>query len=176
MLLLFCAVWLGACGEVPQSQTPETPIKTPAVDRAARRLFDGAPPVIPHEPLGAACLECHNEVGMAVEELGFSPPSPHELTEGMSALSHCQQCHVFQQGTEPWVTNTFAGLPQDLRRGSRLYAGAPPTVPHGRLMRENCQACHTGAAAREEIRTTHPERVNCSQCHVEQVVRQAVVF
>jgi hypothetical protein len=33
-------------------------------------------------------------------------------------------------------------------------------------MRENCAACHTGPAAREEIRTTHPERIRCRQCHV----------
>jgi cytochrome c-type protein NapB len=145
-------------------------IKTPALERATRRLFDGAPPVIPHPPMGAACTSCHNREGMRVEGLGFSPPSPHELTAGMSALSRCQQCHVFQQTEEPWVGNTFVGLPQDLRQGSRLYEGAPPVMPHSKLMRENCQACHAGEAAREEIRTSHPERFRCMQCHVEQVV------
>ncbi len=44
---------------------------------------------------------------------------------------------------------------------------APPVIPHQLLMRENCAACHTGPAAREEIRCTHPERVRCAQCHVE---------
>jgi cytochrome c-type protein NapB len=33
-------------------------------------------------------------------------------------------------------------------------------------MRENCTACHDGPAAREEIRTPHPERVRCRQCHL----------
>ena len=34
------------------------------------------------------------------------------------------------------------------------------------IVRANCVACHSGPAAREEIRTTHPERVRCNQCHV----------
>lgn len=144
-------------------------VKTAALERAERRLFDGAPPIIPHEALGASCVSCHNERGMAVEDLGFSPPSPHELTGGMSAMARCEQCHVYQRSHEPWVETTFVGQPQDLRRGTRLYPGAPPTMPHAKLMRENCLACHSGAAAREEIRTTHPERQRCEQCHLQQI-------
>ena len=140
--------------------------KTPAVERAARRLFDGAPPTIPHAALGAACVSCHDAEGMAVEDLGFAPPSPHEATPGMSALSRCQQCHVFAGATEPLVANAFVGLEQDLRRGPRLNPLSPPVLPHPVLMRENCAACHDGPAAREEIRTSHPERVRCQQCHV----------
>lgn len=146
--------------------------KTAAVERAERRLFDGAPPTVPHERLGAACISCHNEEGMAVEGLGFSPPSPHEITAGMSSISRCEQCHVYTpRGAvpdRPWVGNTFAGLRQDLRQGRRQHPLAPPVVPHRIFMRENCRACHSGPAAREEIRTTHPERVRCQQCHVEQ--------
>lgn len=142
--------------------------KTAATVRAERRLFDGAPPVIPHQPFGAACVSCHNQEGKAVEGVGFAPPSPHELTAGMSAHSRCQQCHVFQVIDEPWVANTFSGLRQDLRRGRRLFDGAPPVIPHETLMRENCLACHSGPAAREEIRTSHPERPRCRQCHVAQ--------
>ncbi|MCB1057222.1 MAG: hypothetical protein KDD11_17105 [Acidobacteria bacterium] len=136
--------------------------------RAERRLFDGAPPVIPHQPFGAPCISCHNLEGKAVEGVGFAPPSPHELTGGMSALSRCQQCHVFQVTDQPWVDNTFVGLRQDLRQGTRLYDGAPPVIPHQLLMRDNCLACHAGPAAREEIRTSHPERIRCRQCHVAQ--------
>jgi len=180
-LLFFAAVWVAACGdEMAGSGVGGSgglaSIKTAAVERATRRLFDGAPPVIPHPPMGAPCVSCHNAEGMAVEGVGFSPPSPHELTAGMSALSRCQQCHVFQQTEESWVGNSFVGLAQDLRRGSRLYRGAPPVMPHGRLMRENCQACHSGEAAREEIRTSHPERLRCAQCHVEQVARSSAMF
>jgi hypothetical protein len=64
------------------------------------------------------------------------------------------------------VASDFQGLPQDLRSGGRLHNFAPPTIPHKMLMRENCLACHSGPAAREEIRTSHPERERCRQCHV----------
>jgi hypothetical protein len=33
-------------------------------------------------------------------------------------------------------------------------------------MRENCIACHDGPGAREEVRTNHPERWRCRQCHL----------
>ena len=62
--------------------------------------------------------------------------------------------------------NSFAGLPQDLRRGERAHEHAPPVMPHAVFMRENCAACHTGEAARAEIRCSHPERLQCVQCHV----------
>ncbi|MCG8461779.1 MAG: hypothetical protein MI919_36315, partial [Holophagales bacterium] len=150
--------------------------KTAAVVRAERRLFDGAPPVVPHGPLGADCVSCHHTEGVAVEGLGFSPPSPHEDTPGMGALAYCQQCHVDAGDVEPFVGNAFVGLRQDLRRGPRLNPLAPPVMPHGELMRENCQACHTGPAAREEIRTDHPERSFCVQCHVEPVTTDASPF
>lgn len=48
---------------------------------------------------------------------------------------------------------------------------APPTIPHKTFMRENCTACYSGAAAREEIRTPHPERSRCRQCHVPTLTR-----
>ncbi len=174
---LLLAVLCGGCSSSePRDSTgvavPDRPgaTKTAALERAERRLFDGAPPTIPHEPLGAACISCHNEEGLAVEGLGFSPPSPHLATAGMSAISRCEQCHVFSSGNPgPWRESSFSGLRQDLRKGQRLHALAPPVVPHAVFMRENCQACHSGPAAREEIRTTHPERVRCQQCHVEQV-------
>ena len=147
-------------------------MKSSALVRAERRLFDGAPPVIPHEPLGASCIGCHNERGMAVQGLGIAPPSPHGNTPGMSAESRCEQCHVFSlPGTgnddtdDVFVVNFFQGLAQDLRRGTRLYEDAPPTIPHHLWMRDNCAACHTGPATREDIRTDHPERVHCQQCH-----------
>ena len=144
--------------------------KTTAVDRAERRLYDGAPPVIPHENQGMACQTCHNQEGMAVDGLGFAPPSPHEQTDGLSAIGWCRQCHVFSSDAETFVNNAFVGLRQDLRRGQRLNDLAPPVIPHKVFMRENCQACHAGPAAREEIRTDHPERLQCRQCHAEQLV------
>ncbi len=149
-------------------EVPGTPgaMKSEGKVRAARRAYDGAPPVIPHEAFGIACTACHDEQGMDVPGTGFAPPSPHALTEGMSAMSRCTQCHV-QSGTAALlVANEFVALRQDLRSGGRLHGRAPPTIPHKTLMRENCAACHTGPAAREEIRTSHPERTRCVQCHV----------
>ncbi len=143
--------------------------KSSATVRAQRRLFDGAPPTVPHPPLGGSCTQCHNARGMDVPGLGFAPPSPHEDTPGMSALSRCNQCHVHVLDTAEFVANGFAGVRQDLRKGERLYDGAPPVMPHSRSMRENCAACHDGPAAREEVRCTHPERTRCDQCHVPSV-------
>ncbi len=174
-----------ACSPPPASEINGEG-KTVASVRAERRAFDGAPPTIPHTSFGMACVSCHNLEGVAVEGVGYAPPSPHDKTLGMSAVSRCQQCHVFA-GTDqvstgnkvanhtvasntvasrPFVGNTFAGLRQDLRPGRRLHPHAPPTMPHKTLMRENCTACHAGPAAREEIRTSHPERPRCTQCHV----------
>ena len=76
------------------------------------------------------------------------------------------QCHVFKRTDEVFRDSEFVGLAQDLRRGQQLHEFAPPVIPHQLLLRENCQACHTGPAAREEIRCSHPERPRCVQCHV----------
>ncbi len=141
-------------------------VKTAAVERAERRAYDGAPPVVAHKDFGITCGECHDSEGMAVEDVGFAPASPHQATAGMSAISRCTQCHVFSLTEDLFAENSFAGLRQDLRSGARLNALAPPTIPHKSFMRENCTACHSGPAAREEIRTSHPERTRCRQCHV----------
>lgn len=172
---LFVALALTACGASPRGvAVPDHPgaDKSFARARAERRLYDGAPPTIPHRVMGAACSSCHNSLGMAVAGLGFAPPSPHEETRGLSALSRCEQCHVYQSAAPDFRPNTFAGLRQDLRHGRRLNDFAPPVVPHKGFMRENCLACHGGPAAREEIRTSHPERLRCQQCHVEQVTAE----
>lgn len=135
--------------------------------RAARRAYDGAPPRIPHDAQSADCVTCHTSTGVAVDGLGFAPPSPHELTSGLGSISRCRQCHVPISTEEVWVENGFVGRPQSLTHGERLHPFAPPVMPHAAFMRENCLACHSGPAAREAIRTSHPERGACKQCHVE---------
>jgi len=140
--------------------------KSSAAVRAERRLYDGAPPVAPHRDFGMTCTECHNERGIEVPEVGYAPPSPHEITAGMSSMSRCRQCHVFRLTDSVFVASDFVGLRQDLRAGGRLHPLAPPTMPHKAFMRENCLACHSGLAAREEIRTPHPQRTRCRQCHL----------
>lgn len=133
--------------------------------RANRRAYDGAPPVIPHPALGGTCVNCHAAVERIVPGVGIAPPNPHLRTLGMSDGSRCQQCHVFQTTDAEFTKNAFLGLPQNLRDGSRLYAHAPPVLPHALFMREDCASCHIGTTARPEIRCSHPERSNCLQCH-----------
>lgn len=88
-------------------------------------------------------------------------------------MARCRQCHVFVTDDGLSVASEFVGLEQDMRAGARATPGAPPTIPHRILLRENCVACHAGPGAREEVRTTHPERWRCRQCHVP-VTDQAV--
>jgi nitrate reductase cytochrome c-type subunit len=156
-----------ACGDrwvdVPDA---DGAVKSGAAVRAERRAYDGAPPVIPHASFGADCSACHDTQGIAVEGVGFAPASPHEGTNTAGNTLRCRQCHVFHTTDDVFVESQFIALRQDLRAGDRLNPIAPPTIPHRTLMRENCVACHSGAAAREDIRTSHPERTRCRQCHV----------
>lgn len=137
-----------------------------AATREDRRLFDGAPPVIPHADFGPRCTACHTERGMEVPDVGYAVPMPHDRTLGMSPKSRCTQCHAFKTSDDVFVATVFEPLRQAHRRRERLNALAPPTIPHPLLMRESCLACHDGPAAREEIRCSHPERTRCTQCHV----------
>jgi len=180
MLLALVAV-MGAVGcadgDPDVVSVPDRPgaLKVAADVRALRRAYDGAPAVIPHRPFGAACVSCHTAAGMAVENVGFAPPAPHAATSGMQAAARCVQCHVYRQTEAVWRSNTFVGLQQDLRHGDRLNFAAPPVIPHAVFMRETCIACHSGPAAREEIRTSHPERGRCRQCHLERQTSRAFV-
>jgi cytochrome c-type protein NapB len=139
---------------------------TPSLVRAERRLYDGAPPVIPHRPINIDCTECHTTTGKEAPPLGFAPANPHAETSGISGTRYCQQCHVFRRQDELFRENDFAGLAQRFEPADRLYAGAPPVIPHRVFMRENCAACHSGPVARPEILCRHIERTNCRQCHV----------
>ncbi len=174
-LALGATLATGGCGNSEWAEVPgiEGAQKTVADVRAERRLYDGAPPVIPHDPQGAACSSCHNDRGVAAEGLGFAPPSPHLGTSTAGFTERCRQCHVHGTTQETFVANWFVGLPQNMRMGGRLNPISPPTIPHRILMRQNCLACHTGPAVREEIATVHPERTRCRQCHVEESNRGA---
>jgi cytochrome c-type protein NapB len=167
---------VAACGappSVPRAEAQTPPAKSAAEVRAERRAYDGAPPVIPHPNLGAACTSCHHERGVEVQGLGFAPRMPHANTDGLSDVARCVQCHVFQTGKGEFRPSGFVGLRQDLRKGARASPGAPPVIPHLVQLREQCVSCHDGPAAREAIRTPHPERARCRQCHLEQVVEDS---
>lgn len=134
--------------------------------RAARRAYDGAPPVIPHPPLSGTCTTCHAATAAEVPGIGLAPANPHLKTPGLCDKSRCRQCHVFATTGDLLQASAFIGLTSAGRKGDRLHPLAPPTMPHRLFMHEDCLSCHSGAAARSEIRCTHPDRVRCLQCHV----------
>ena len=132
--------------------------------RASRRAYNGAPPVIPHaveNTSDAACYACH---GQGVKIAGFKASvMSHQF------LGNCTQCHAPPapkpfQDIDSKVDTSFVGLPAP-REGQRAYQGAPPTIPHSRWMRENCNACHGGPHGWAGMESTHPWRTNCTQCH-----------
>lgn len=149
----------------PKSRESASVPLTSTEDRSERRAFDGSPPVIPHQSLGAKCEVCHTEKGSAVPGMAFAPANPHG---NVGSLQNCRQCHLFQQADDLFAETEFQPLPVKMEAGSRLFPGAPPTIPHSLQMRNNCLACHAGPTARPEIRCSHPERTNCVQCHVVQ--------
>jgi hypothetical protein len=153
------------CGERPTAEVAPASLAA----RAERRAFPGAPPVIPHPPLSGACSSCHTaEGGRVVPAVGIAPANPHTQTPGLSDQARCKQCHVFRQTDAVFAQSEFAAETPAGRSGERAYSGAPPTIPHPHFMREDCRACHDGAAARPEIFCRHGQRVRCLQCHVHQ--------
>lgn len=129
--------------------------------RAANRAFEGAPPTIPHpvdEADGLICDGCHTDGSAGVV---YDPMMSH------SYRVSCTQCHVpganEQFGEPPEMHNGFQGR----RRWEPVATagpGGPPPIPHTTLMRTNCLSCH-GELGRAGLRTPHPERVSCTQCH-----------
>lgn len=150
---------------VPLGQpSPHVVVPTRA-ERRERRAFEGAPPFIPH-PLDPEvertqdCRPCHQYGGYAPGLRTFAPRSPHP------EQSNCLQCHVRPVTSGVYVESewSYVAWPAYGTRGA--LQGAPPPIPHALQMREHCLACHGGTAAAPDIRTSHPERFNCRQCHV----------
>ncbi|MAT16019.1 MAG: diheme cytochrome c precursor [Planctomyces sp.] len=130
--------------------------------REKNRAFNGAPPTIPHpvtELPANSCMVCHGE-GAKTESLRISQISHPYLT-------NCLQCHVQQHpewiAPEKFRENLFVGLAAPTA-GPRAFELAPPQIPHSVWMRDNCSSCH-GLTGLQGIRTTHPWRKNCMQCH-----------
>ncbi len=140
------------------------------MDRQKRRAYDGAPPKIPHattetyaKPLGSECTTCHTNGGYVKDYQAFAPVTPHPN------WSNCRQCHVPMQTSDLFHFNKFEGISQNELKPKGLTAflpGGPPPIPHAVGFRGSCLSCHAGAAAIARIRTTHPDRINCRQCHV----------
>jgi cytochrome c-type protein NapB len=130
----------------------------------SRRAYPGAPPIIPH-PLadatsfgGRTCLACHADGGWVPTLDAYAPVTPHP------ELASCVQCHVPAASASLFRGTTFVRAARPALGGAAL-PGSPPPIPHDLQLRDNCLACHAGPSAVREIRTTHPERINCRQCH-----------
>ncbi len=143
------SAWMG--------QDPQAKLASLA-QRAERRAFNGAPPIIPHsiDQLSVSnCLACHDQGLRIAENVAHMPPH--------RAFTNCTQCHVEQSEGSPLSPNSFQGLPAP-QAGQRAWMGAPPTIPHSLAMRSNCLSCH-GRTGPPGMRTSHPERTSCLQCH-----------
>jgi nitrate reductase (cytochrome), electron transfer subunit len=129
----------------------------------ARRAYPGAPPIIPHtvddhQAPDRACLACHAGGGWVPRFSAYAPVTPHP------EQTSCRQCHVPEETRRASQATAGQTVAPPALRGAAM-PGSPPPIPHGLEMRETCLACHAGPAAVDEIRTSHPERVSCRQCH-----------
>ncbi|CAM1366959.1 Periplasmic nitrate reductase, electron transfer subunit [Tenacibaculum litoreum] len=131
------------------------------------RAFHGAPPSIPHEVSSGErsmgennCLKCHENGGYVEKFKAYTPVTPHP------EKINCRQCHVPQKTQSLFKETNFKRGTIPVVGTNNALAGSPPVIPHQLQLRENCLACHAGPSAPKEIRVTHPERVNCRQCHV----------
>lgn len=130
------------------------------------RAYPGAPPTIPHEIKednligGNNCLKCHENGGFVQNLNAYTPVTPHPK------MVNCRQCHVLEKTSKDFKSNFFYKENPPIIGHNNELVSSPPVIPHQLQMRENCLSCHAGPSALKEIRVSHPERVNCRQCHV----------
>jgi cytochrome c-type protein NapB len=170
------ASWQNTLAKLPPAPASRDPL--PPLDederaaavahRKSRRLYDGAPPTVPHaisQDNSASCLSCHGAANTLIAGK-LAPKMSHQ------SLTNCTQCHVPQRGLSPEVLNPGLGLVSanafagfvSAGHGSRAYPAAPPTIPHSTWMRTDCMSCHRPGRV-SAIRTSHPDRQSCTQCH-----------
>ena len=154
----------------------------------ALRAFPGAPPRIPHgltpdEFQTGGCNTCHERGGYSQRFGAYVPITPHpemgaclqcHVGDGeLMAIAlpttdpsaRCRQCHNpgagrWTEASVDWQTMPWPEVARDAPEGQ------PPPIPHTLDFRGNCLACHAGPAGVQEIRTAHPERASCRQCHL----------
>lgn len=133
-------------------------------DYYALRAYYGAPPAVPHavEPefdRNQRCNVCHLKGGFVEKFNAYAPLTPHP------EYANCLQCHAQSSAEGQFVEIDWRSpAPPVLSRPA--LPGNPPPVPHPLFLRGSCLSCHAGPAAVAEVRTGHPERLNCLQCHV----------
>ncbi len=154
----------------------------------ALRAYAGAPPRIPHgltpsEFQTGGCNTCHERGGYSQRFGAYVPVTPHpemgaclQCHVGDAKLmaialpstdpsDRCRQCHA--PGAMRWAESglDWKGLaPPRVTRSAQT--GAPPPIPHDLHLRGNCLACHSAPGGVVGLRTAHPERANCRQCHL----------
>jgi nitrate reductase (cytochrome), electron transfer subunit len=153
------------------------------------RAYPGAPPRIPHalspdEFRTGVCASCHERGGYSLRFAAYVPVTPHP------DLGMCLQCHVGDDGVMglasaaadpnsrcPLCHGPSGGRPRPEASATwpttvwpmpvpRIPGRLPPPIPHDLQLRGNCVACHAGPSAVADLRTSHPERADCRQCHV----------
>jgi len=161
---------VGAFEELLPSRTETPPPQSSAermavlAKRAENRAYDGAPPTIPHAVRADSafeCLACHERGAVIVGKR--APAMSHERRD------NCTQCHAPASGLTvpslpPLSANSFEGA-SAASSGARAWSGAPPVIPHSTKMRSVCGSCH-GVSGALGMRSTHPWRESCTQCHV----------
>jgi cytochrome c-type protein NapB len=167
LLLLGGAAWMqvqALAGDAVEDESRDDQMASARARRAARRAFYTAPPVIPHAVDARAtdreCLACHEQP--VLREGKLTPATPHPK------MSNCQQCHVqgLYEGAEAFpVASSWRGL-EAPKPEARTQPLAPPTIPHRIFLREDCLTCHHPQGPEPALRTSHPDRSNCRQCHV----------
>ena len=151
---LVASLHLAACDTGAPGTRPEV------LHLQSNRAYDGAPPTIPHEvaALGRQdCLACHLD-GDAVSDGQRAKATPHP------ELERCVQCHLEQGTSAAFVASDFDGGVYPM--GERAHGEAPWLIPHPLTLRENCLGCHGPDGDEAALRTDHPERFRCQQCHL----------
>jgi nitrate reductase cytochrome c-type subunit len=125
--------------------------------------YEGAPPAIPHSTEHAQnCSDCH------ASDLGRGLTSTHLDRQ------NCTQCHVsiavmesrkFLKGDNNAFLADWVSPITSLKQGRRNPAKKPAMIPHGAIDMEDCLDCHSPDDTMG-LGTTHPERNNCTQCHI----------
>ena len=152
------------------------------------RAYPGSPPRIPHgftadEFRTGACNTCHQRGGYSPRFNAYVPVTPHpempaclqchvgrdEVTgvslPSLDPSTVCRQCHA--PGAARWAESLVDWRPMAWPSRVRpAENGGVPAINHDLFFRGNCLACHSGPSAVAEIRTTHPERADCRECHV----------
>jgi len=152
------------------------------------RAYPGAPPRIPHgltpaEALRGGCTTCHERGGYSHRFDAYVPVTPHpemgvclQCHVGDARLmaiplpnldpsARCRQCH--SEGGMRWRDSATTWKSVAWPELARVSRNTPPPIPHSLEMRGNCLSCHSAPGGVQELRTSHPERASCRQCHLE---------